>query len=359
MNKINMDIESILALIEQNPNISDLHISWSEVISYRLNGDIIKEDEAGVISNENVELFLKQLFQGNPQRFNKFLGDKECDFAYISRTWNPYRVNAFLSTGKIGIVMRKINKQPKKLEDLMFTNIADSIKKNVLVKDKGLFFVTGPTGAGKTTSIIAMLNEINNVRSDNIITIEDPIEYVFKQEKCLISQREVGHDTWSYKNALKSAMREDPDIIFVGEIRDTETAEAVLNMAETGHLVFSTLHTGSASQTISRFLSFFTPEMQWSIAERLSDILVGSLSQVLVKNKSESTRVGIFELMLNTTAIKTNIKKREFDQISVVLNSPSSPGMISWSKYAENLINKSIIDQKSLPDDLFNQKKII
>ena len=114
--------------------------------------------------------------------------------------------------------MRKINKQPKKLEDLMFTNIADSIKKNVLVKNKGLFFVTGPTGAGKTTSIIAMLNEINNVRSDNIITIEDPIEYVFKQEKCLISQREVGHDTWSYKNALKSAMREDPDIIFVGDL---------------------------------------------------------------------------------------------------------------------------------------------
>ncbi len=231
-----------------------------------------------------MELFLKQLFHGNPQRFNKFLGDKEADFAYMSKHGTPYRVNAFFKTGKIGLVLRKIAKKSKKLDELMFKHIADSIKHNVLNKDQGLFIISGPTGSGKTTSIISMLEEINTNQTKNIISIEDPIEFIFNQNKCLISQREVGNDTWSFKNALRAAMREDPDVVFVGEIRDAETAEAVLNLAETGHLVFTTLHTGSASQTVSRFMSFFSSDIQKGIAERLAHSLLGVLAQSLVKH---------------------------------------------------------------------------
>lgn len=268
------DIESILALIAKNPNISDLHLSGGESIAYRLNGEIIREEKAGTITQEMMEIILRQLFEGNPQRFDKFLGDKDADFAYVSKDGTPYRVNAFLKTGKIGVVMRKINSQSKTLDELMFTDTAESIKQNILSAKKGLFLVTGPTGSGKSTSLVAMLDYINETRAEHMITIEDPIEYIFKARKCLVSQREVGHDTRSFANALRAAMREDPDIIFVGEIRDQETAEAALNLAETGHLVFSTLHTNSAASTINRYISFFPPNIQDSVADRMAEALI-------------------------------------------------------------------------------------
>jgi len=344
MTENTFDIEAILALIAKNPNISDLHLSWGEYISYRLNGEIVREEKAWTITQEMMEIILRQLFQGNPQRFDKFLGDKDADFAYVSKDGTPYRVNAFLTTGKFGVVMRKINRSSKGLDELIFTDIADSIKQNILSAKKGLFLVTGPTGSGKSTSLVAMLDYINENRPEHMITIEDPIEYIFTAKKCLISQREVGHDTWSFANALRAAMREDPDIIFVGEIRDTETAEAALNLAETGHLVFSTLHTNSAASTINRYISFFPPNIQDSIADRLAESLVGVQSQTLVKTKDKTTRVGIFELMINTTSIKNNVKKKETAQIDNIIETSSLIGMITLKKYAERLIEKNIID---------------
>ncbi len=339
-----IDIENILSLIAKNPNISDLHLSSGECISYRLNWEIIREESAGKMTAEWMELILRQLFHWNPQRFDKFLWDKESDFAYIAKDETAYRVNAYLKTWRVGIVMRKIGKEAKKLEDIMFNNIANSIRENILKKKKWLYLVTWPTGSWKSTSLVAMLEEINKSRSENLITIEDPIEYVFEPKKCIVSQREIGHDTWSFANALRSAMRQDPDIIFVGEIRDKETAEAVLNLAETGHLVFSTLHTNSASHTINRFISFFPPDIQWSVAERLSDALIGIQSQVLVKSIDASTRVWIFELMLNTQSVKTNIKKRDVDQIDSIIETSNMIWMITLKQYAENLVNKGIIN---------------
>ncbi len=355
MERIWMDIESILSLVENNHNISDIHLSSGENIAYRLNGDIHREEEAGILTNENVELFLKQLFQWNPQRFNKFLWDKEADFAYISRNNTPYRVNAFFKTWRIAIVLRKIESEPKHLEDMMFKDTAETIKNLVLTKKSGLFIVSGPTWAGKTTSLISILEEINRNRTWNLITIEDPIEYIFQSKQSLVSQREVWNDTWSVKNALKSAMREDPDFIFVWEIRDTETAEAVLNLAETGHLVFTTLHTSSASHTVSRFLSFFGSENKQSVADRLSENLVGVLSQHLVKHQSGKTRVWVYELMPNTTSIKNNIKKLEIDQIDIILQSPSIPGMISAKNYAQNLVDKWLVSREEVSWVLWNK----
>lgn len=341
------DIEQILVLIEKNVNISDLHLSGGESIAYRLNGEIIREEKAGKLSNESMELILRQLFAWNPQRFDKFLWDKEADFAYLSKAGIPYRVNSFFKTGRLGVVMRKINSSAKKLEDLMFLDIAESVKKHVLNQKKWLYLVTGPTWSGKSTSLVAMLEEINKTRSENMITIEDPIEFVFTPQQCIISQREIGHDTWSFSNALRAAMREDPDIIFVGEIRDKETAESALSLAETGHLVFSTLHTNSAANTVNRLISFFPPEIQDSVCDRLATSLIGVQSQMLVKSKM-GNRVWVYELMLNTTSVRNNIKKREIEQLDNIIETSSLIGMINLKKYAQRLIDKQIIDPKEV-----------
>lgn len=231
---------------------------------------------------------------------------------------------------------------------MMFSNLAESIKKHVLTAKKGLFLVTGPTGSGKSTSLVSMIQYINQTRSDNIITIEDPIEYIFQAEKCIISQRQLGHDTWSFKNALKSVMREDPDIIFVGEIRDSDTAETVLSLAESGHLVFSTLHTGSASHTLNRFLSFFPNTMEQSIADRLADSLLGIQSQMLVKRADTNARIGIYELLLNTVAIKNNLKKMDIAQIDATIETSNPIGMISMQQYAKKLIDRQLINPKDV-----------
>ncbi len=357
MQGIWLDIESILKLIANNQNISDLHLSAGEFIAYRMNGEIIRKEEAWKIWEEAMEIILRQLFKNNPQRFDKFLGDKEADFAYVSKDGTAYRVNAFLSTGRIGAVMRKINSTPRILDEIIFQHISDSIKKNILNAQKGLFLVTGPTGSGKSTSIVAMLEEINKTQPFNIITIEDPIEYVFQAKKSLISQREIGNDTRSFNNAIKSTLREDPDVVFVGEIRNVETAEAVLNLAETGHLVLSTLHTNSATYTLNRFLSFFPADMQSSVVERISDCLLGVMSQALIKRKDGLGRIGVFELLLNNNAVKNNLKKREIDQIQNIIETSSQQGMITSRQYAKKLLEKQLVNSVDV-EILFNTKML-
>ena len=200
-----------------------------------------------------------------------------------------------------------------------------------------------------------MLEEINKNQPYHIITIEDPIEYVFQAKKALISQREIGHDTRSFDNAIKSALREDPNVIFVGEIRNTETAEAVLDLAETGHLVFSTLHTNSATATINRFLSFFPADMQNGVVERLADTLSGVLSQTLVKRKDGNGRIAIFELLLNNNAVRNNLKKREIEQMQNIIETSSQNGMITMRQYAKKLLDRQVIDQMEI-DWLMNNR---
>ncbi len=352
---LSIDVEDIMCLIEKNSNISDLHLSWGESIAYRLNWEIVRQEQAGKITNENIEIILRQLFQWNPQRFDKFLADKEVDFAYLSKDWTSYRVNAYLKTGRIWIVMRKINNKARPLEDLMFSNIADNVKKQVLEAKNWLYLITWPTWAGKSTTMVSILEYINQTRNENIVTIEDPIEFIFQAKKCLFSQREIGHDTWSFKNALRWSMRQDPDIVFVWEIRDTETAESVLGLAETWHLVFSTLHTSSASHTINRFISFFDSTIQDSVRERFADALLWIQSQTLVKTKDWNNRVALFEVMLNNTAVKNNLRQKSADLVDNIIESGYNQWMIKLKQYAERLIEKDIIN-KSEVERLLNQK---
>lgn len=343
-----INIEAILSKISTNESVSDVHIWANDFIAFRINGEIQKYDKIGRLPEEYVEIMLKHLLKWNQKAYEKFVGDKEADFSYISNDGTPYRVNAFFKLGKIGIVMRKINSIAKELSDLMFSDLADVVKTKMLSRKTGLILVTGPTGSGKSTTIVSMIQYINQLRSENIITIEDPIEFIFKPEKSIISQREVWHDTWSFVNALRSTMREDPNIIFVWEIRDKETAESVLSLSETGHLVFSTLHTPSAWGTVNRFISFFEPEIQGSVADRLADALIWVMSQFLVKNAEWKGRLAIYELMINTLAIRNNISKKQIPQIDNVIETNNSHGMITMKQYAQRLIEKGIVTRESV-----------
>lgn len=351
-----LNIEQILALSAKNDTISDIHLSWGEVIAFRVNGEIQRYEQAGKLTTEMIEIILKQLMKGNPKTYEKFVGDKDMDFAYLSNDGTAYRVNAYMKLGNIGIVMRKINDKAKTLEELMFQDMAQTIREKILTMRKWLFLVTGPTWSGKSTSMVSMLEYINQTRNENILTIEDPIEFIFQPNKSLFSQREIGHDTRGFINALKAAMREDPDVIFVGEIRDKETAEAALNLSETGHLVFSTLHTSSAAGTVNRYISFFPPEIQDSVADRLSDTLIGVQSQFLVKTLDNANRVWVFELMLNTTAIRNNIKKRELPQMDSIIETSSGQWMVSLAQYAKRLVEKNIVAYENV-ERIFTQKQ--
>lgn len=341
-------IDDILWSIAKNDSISDVHITADEYISFRKNGDILKYKKLEKVSDEQMETIVKQVMKWNMKAFEKFIADKEADLSYVAWDWTPYRVNLFFKLWKIWAVLRKINAVAMKLNDLMLSEISQSIQDNVISQRQGLFLVTWPTGSWKSTTLVAMLDQLNHERFDHIITIEDPIEFVFTPDKALITQREIGHDSWSFGNSLRAAMREDPDIVLVWEIRDKQTAEAALNLAETWHLVFSTLHTQSASWTVNRYISFFPPEIQDSISDRLADSLVWVLSQRLVKKENWKWRVWVYELMINTPAVRNNIKRRQLQQIDNIIETWSKQWMILLKQYAKKIVNEWITTEENV-----------
>lgn len=343
-----IQIEDILGQISANKDISDIHMAAWEYICFRISWEVVKYTKLPKFTQENMEIIIKQLMKSNQKAFESFLADKEADLSFISNDGTPYRVNVFFKLGKMWVVLRKINSEALPLDMLFFDDIANSIKKNVLWQKSWLFLVTWPTWSWKSTTLVAMIDYLNKNRTEHIITIEDPVEFVFKWENCIVSQREVWHDTWAFKNALRAAMREDPDIILVWEIRDKETAEAVLNLAETWHLVFSTLHTSSASWTINRYISFFPPEIQDSIADRLWDATCGVVSQRLVKKSWWKWRCWIYELMLNTSGVRNNIKKRQLSQIDSMIETWVKQWMISVEQYARKLIDEGMVSEETL-----------
>lgn len=344
----NIDIEQILSQISSKENISDIHLATDEPISFRINWEIKKMENLPILKEDMMEMIVKQLMKWNQKAFEQFLADKEADFSYIWSDDTPYRVNTFLKLWKIWVVLRKIDSKAKELKDLMFDDTAASLEKRILAKESWLFLVTWPTGSWKSTTLVAMIEYLNKTRNSHIITIEDPVEFVFNPEKSVVSQREVWHDSRSFMNALRWAMREDPDIVLVWEVRDKETAEAVLNLAETGHLVFSTLHTSSASGTVNRLISLFPPEIQWSISDRLADALLWVQSQRLLKTADGKWRAWLFEIMINTPAVANNIRKKQLSQIDNIIETWMKQWMINFQQYAKRLVDDWIIREKSV-----------
>ncbi|MBD3796740.1 MAG: PilT/PilU family type 4a pilus ATPase [Campylobacterales bacterium] len=277
---------------------SDLHIKANSVMRARINGEM-KQFSGGILSKEDALTFAKELLKG---RFAEFVEKKELDLVYPFDENNRFRVNIFFQMDGVSAVFRLIPVRIPSLEEL---HLPDVIR-NFTKKERGLVLVTGVTGSGKSTTLAALINELNLTKKKHIITIEDPIEFVHKDRGCIINQRSVGQDTLSFSNALRAALREDPDIILVGEMRDRETINLALHAADTGHLVFSTLHTLDAKETINRIIAQFPTEEQNRVRISLSGVLQGVISQRLIPAKDGGRRAAL-EVLVRTPLIETLI----------------------------------------------------
>lgn len=320
---------------------SDLHLSVGSKIGMRLDGEIHFVDNFPVLTRELGEKIILGLVDTD-QKKESLKRTRELDCSYEHDDGTAFRVNIFYKRKNMATVLRRISTKAFTLEQL---NIPQSIRKLLKAKS-GLILVTGPTGSGKSTSMQAMLNNINMTRVEHIVTIEDPIEFLFENQKSIFSQREVGSDTLSFSNALKGAMRQDPDVVMIGEMRDPETIMAAMNLAETGHLVFSTLHTSGAPQTISRIVNAFSPDEQSQVQSRLADSLIGVLSQRLVPKASGKGRCGIYEIMIINAAIRNIIRTGDLAQMDNAIQAGRKEGMVKMQVYADNLRDQGEILEK-------------
>ena len=328
-------LEKITELAKKDKQISDFHLRGGSDIAYRKLGEIIIE-QSSKISEKDLEELLKS--NCSEKDIKIFHEKNELDSAVILADLR-FRANFYKTLNGTGAVLRRVETKAPLMDDLNLPPILYEL----LDAHKGLVLVTGPTGSGKSTTQAAIINQINEARQSNIITIEDPVEFVHKDKKSIISQREVGKQTNSFANALKAALREDPDVILVGELRDLETISLALTAAETGHLVFGTLHTSGAPNTINRIIDVFPPEQQGQIRAQLSESLKMVVTQKLFKKKDGSGRVGAFEIMVCNAPIKNLIREAKIHQIPSVMQTAQREGMITMEKSIEDLIGTGVI----------------
>ena len=315
--------------------MSDFHIRSNQPIALRENGSILVFEE-DFISREDIENFWKGSL--NKSQLQEIVNNRDLDFAVVVGDYR-YRANGYYTTNGPSMVLRKIVSEIPQMEKLGLPDVV----KDAIKHKNGLVLVTGQTGSGKSTSLAAMIDQINSDRSENIITIEDPIEFVHPSKKSIISQREVGKDTGSFARALKSALRQDPDVILVGEMRDLETISLALTAAETGHLVFGTLHASNVSSTVTRILDVFPPSQKTLAQSMLAGSIKMVLSQQLLKKKGGG-RIGCFEVMTGTTAIRNLIREGKMAQITSTLQTSAQDGMITMEKYLEGLQQKGLVE---------------
>lgn len=321
-----MDLEKILSLLIQN-KASDMHLQPSLPPMMRVDGELLPLPSFVALSGEDIENLLYKIF--TPEQKELLLANKELDFSFgfnnglVNGTGGRFRGNAFYQRGVLCAAFRFLPPIIKTVEELGMPKILHSFA----ALKQGFVLVCGPTGHGKSTTIATLINEINQQHTGHILTIEDPIEYVYPKGKSIISQREMGMDTHSWAMALRSALREDPDIVFVGEMRDPETMAAAITIAETGHLVFSTLHTNSASQSIDRIVDSFPSFQQAQIRTQLSASLKGVVSQRLLP-KLGGGRVAAVEVLVGTPAVASNIRDGKTHLIDSVIQTSQDVGMI-------------------------------
>ncbi|MCY7007562.1 ATPase, T2SS/T4P/T4SS family [Fusobacterium simiae] len=311
-----MDIEKVFDYAREN-NISDIHLIEGENIYLRKNGEIIIYDNSIIVSKDEILEICS--------------GKIEEDFAYTDSKNGRYRVNSFFTRGKLALVIRIINKEPIKLKGKFINKLID--EKILSLKD-GLVLVTGITGSGKSTTLANIIEKFNENKNLKILTVEDPIEYIFENKKSLIIQRELGKDVESFEKALKSSLRQDPDVIILGEIRDEESLYSALKLAETGHLVFSTLHTMNTVESVNRLISMVRSEKRDFVREQLASVLRFVLSQELYREKKT---IPIFEVLNNTKAVANLILNNKLNQIPTLIESGIENFMITKTKYLKNL----------------------
>lgn len=319
---------------------SDLHISVGRKPQLRVDGSLVTMQDQPVITKEMGDSFLSLIL--TPEQSKRFHEEKELDFSYALDNVGRFRVNVFLQRGQLAAALRLIPDKIKTLDELGHP----SILHNILKVSQGFFLVVGPSGQGKSTTLAAMIDEINHSRKDHVLTIEDPIEYLFEDDKSIVDQREVGQDTKSFNTALRSILRQDPDVIMVGEMRDPETMSAAITAAETGHLVFSTLHTNNASQTIDRIIDSFPSDQQNQIRTQLSGTLLGVLSKRLIP-KIDGGRIAVFELLIANAAVRNLIRENKVHQIDLVIETSAEAGMISLNRSLANAVKAGDISLES------------
>ena len=321
---------------------SDLHIKANSIIRARIQGDIVPFS-GEVISKDEVLTLAKELLRA---RFKELVEKKDVDLVYIYDNNTRFRVNIFFQIDGVSAVFRIIPIKIKSIDELQLPKSLHKIAKI----QRGLVLVTGVTGSGKSTTLAAIIDEINSNRRDHIITIEDPVEFIHKDKKSIINQRNLGQDTISFSRALRAALREDPDIILVGEMRDLETIEMALHAAETGHLVFSTLHTLDVKETINRIISMFPVDEQNRIRIVLASVLESIISQRLVKTKSGG-RIAATEIMFKTKRIETLIINEREIEIPIVIEEGSIYGMQTFDQALFNLCKEGLIDESEALDN--------
>ncbi len=329
---------------------SDLHLSSGSQPIIRLHGEM-QRVKFKTLENEDLK---KMLFEIAPEpKIKEFEETGDVDFSYEVPDLARYRVNFFHQRKGVAAVFREIPQDILTIDDLALPPIL----KNLATLPKGLVLVTGPTGSGKSTTLSAIIDFANKNRKDHILTIEDPIEFVHQPVHCLINQREVGRDSKSFKAALRGALREDPDIILVGELRDLETIELALEASETGHLVFGTLHTISASKTIDRIIEVFPAEMQGQIRSSLADSLRAVIAQNLFKRVDKKGRMAALEILIATPAVRNLIRENKIFQINTVIETGRKYGMQSLDDAIMKLLQQKVIDPEQAYNKAVNKAK--
>ncbi len=347
-----VQVEDLLRIMVEK-GASDLHLKAGSPPMLRIDGELIPAGYE-MLTADALRRMAESIL--SDQQKAEFVAEKELDLAYSVPGLSRFRVNIYLQRGTWGAAIRVIPSRPFTIDELKLPPIL----KDFSVKPRGLILVTGPTGSGKSTTLAAMINHINENRRSHIVTIEDPIEFLHKDKLCLISQREVGEDTHSFSAALTRILRQDPDVVLIGEMRDLETIAVAITAAETGHLVLATLHTSGAATTIDRVVDVFPPHQQQQIRMQLSVTLEGILSQSLLQKSKGSGRVLAMEILAITPAVRNIIREGKTHQIPNLIQAGSQYGMISLDQSLKNLYQQGLITYEEAlskctnPDD-FNR----
>lgn len=330
-------------------NATDLHLTCGEPPVYRINGDIMRGEGMAPLTPRELDEAAKYLVEASRLQYDEDRTDY--DFCYVTPDGLRQRCNIYTQSGTRSAAIRLLSSKIPTMDSIGLPEIM----KKIASYPRGLVLVTGPTGSGKTTTLAAMLDYINDRRCDHILTVEDPIEYVHTGRNCIISQREVEPDVGDFAAALRSALREDPDIILIGEMRDLETISAAITAAETGHLVLGTLHTTGASKTIDRIIDVFPPYQQQQVRTQLATVLRAVVSQTLLKRADGSGRVAAFETMIVNDAISNLIREQKTFQISSVMQTNRAGGMELMDQALSDLVKTGIVSEGDALDRAVNQ----
>ncbi|MFH1671236.1 MAG: PilT/PilU family type 4a pilus ATPase [Candidatus Portnoybacteria bacterium] len=319
---------------------TDIHLAVGHPPIYRINGSLDFTGEDALLNEKDTKSLAFALL--SEEKKESFLKLKDIDLSFAHKDGTRFRINVYFQLGKVSVALRLIPKKIRNIEELNLPPIYYQFAR----ARQGFFLVVGPSGQGKSAAIAALIDEINHTRSDHIITIEDPVEYLFTEDKCIIDQREVGLDVKDFPRGLRGSFRQDPDVIMIGEMRDPETISAAVTAAETGHLVLTTLHTNTAAQTVDRIIDSFPPYQQEQIRIQLSATILGILSRRLIPSLKGGV-INAVELMIANSAIRNLIREGKTYQINMIIETSSEEGMITLNHSLAGLVNKGLISRES------------